>query len=195
MKKIPTLFERVFEGHKIVGITDKINPALEGVDISKLRPTIKVDGSCCAIINGQLFKRYDAKGKNIPAAAIPCQDLPDPVTGHFPCWVPCKADDPADRWFWEALKNTCAEIGCELSDGTYEAIGPHFQGNPYYLSVDHLYKHGSTNAIVEMTFSAIKQFLEDHYEEGLVFWDENGPVCKIKRSDFGLEWNKGGKRK
>lgn len=34
MKKIPTLFERVFEGHKIVGITDKINPALEGVDIS-----------------------------------------------------------------------------------------------------------------------------------------------------------------
>lgn len=195
MKKIPTLFERVFEGHKIVGITDKINPALEGVDISKLRPTVKVDGSACAIINGRLFKRYDAKGKNVPADAIPCQDEPDPVTGHFPCWVPCKVDDPADRWFWEAFKNTCDEIGCCVSDGTYEAIGPHFQGNPYFLSIDHLYKHGSITADVEMTFPAIKQWLEDHYEEGLVFWDQNGPVCKIKRSDFGLEWNKGGKRK
>lgn len=190
MKKIPTLFERVFEGHKIVGITDKINPALEGVDLSKLRPTIKVDGSCCAIINGRLFKRYDAKGKNVPLTAIPCQDEPDPVTGHFPCWVPCKADDPADRWFWEALKNGCTEIGCELSDGTYEAIGPHFQGNPYFLSVDYLYKHGGVTAVVEMTYPAIKKWLEDHYEEGLVFWDENGPVCKIKRSDFGLEWNR-----
>lgn len=190
MKKIPTLFERVFEGHKIVGITDKINPVLEGVDISKLRPTIKVDGSCCAIINGRLFKRYDAKGKNIPATAIPCQDEPDPVTGHFPCWVPCIADDPADHWFWEAFKNTSDEIGCELSDGTYEAIGPHFQGNPYFLSADHLYKHGSVTAVVEMTYSAIKKWLEDHYEEGLVFWDKNGPVCKIKRSDFGLEWNR-----
>lgn len=190
MKKIPTLFERVFEGHKIVGITDKINPALEGVDISKLRPTIKVDGSCCAIINGRLLKRYGAKGKNVPLTAIPCQDEPDPVTGHFPCWVPCKADDPADRWFWEAFKNTRTEIGCELSDGTYEAIGPHFQGNPYFLSVDHLYKHGGVTAVVEMTYPAIKKWLEDHYEEGLVFWDENGPVCKIKRSDFGLEWNR-----
>ena len=28
MKKIPTLFKRVFENHKIVGITDEITPRL-----------------------------------------------------------------------------------------------------------------------------------------------------------------------
>ena len=39
----------------------------------------------CAIIDGKFYKRYDAKkGKTPPEGAIPCQDAPDPVTGHFP---------------------------------------------------------------------------------------------------------------
>ena len=73
-------------------------------------------------------------------------------------------------------------------DGTYEAIGPHFQGNPYNLSEDRLEKHGEAIAKVERTFNDIKKWLEDHNEEGLVFWLDGEPVCKIKRTDFGLEW-------
>ena len=29
MKKMPTLFERKFENHKVVGITDKASPGME----------------------------------------------------------------------------------------------------------------------------------------------------------------------
>lgn len=28
MKKIPTLFKRVYENHKVVGITDEVTPAV-----------------------------------------------------------------------------------------------------------------------------------------------------------------------
>lgn len=66
MKKIPTLFERVYENHKIVGITEVVTPGFEWVLAGGGISTIKYDGSCCAIINGELYKRYDAKkGKNL----------------------------------------------------------------------------------------------------------------------------------
>lgn len=31
-------------------------------------------------------------------------------------------------------------------------------------------------------------WLNEHPIEGLVFWLDGEPVCKIKRTDFGLEW-------
>lgn len=54
MKKIPTLFERVYENHKVVGITDKVTPGCEVVLSGKAIPTVKWDGAACAIINGGL---------------------------------------------------------------------------------------------------------------------------------------------
>ena len=60
MKKIPTLFERVYEGHKIVDIKNVITPGCEEA-LARGIPTVKYDGSCCAIINGQFYKRYDCK--------------------------------------------------------------------------------------------------------------------------------------
>lgn len=36
----------------------------------------------------------------------------------------------------------------------------------------------------------MRAFLKNHYIEGLVFWLDGKPVCKIKRSDFGFEWEK-----
>lgn len=41
---------------------------------------------------------------------------------------------------------------------------------------------------VKRTFDGIKKYLEDNHIEGLVFWLNGEPVCKIKRSDFGLPW-------
>jgi hypothetical protein len=43
---------------------------------------------------------------------------------------------------------------------------------------------------VERTYEGIKKWLTDNYKEGFVFWLEGETKCKIKRSDFGLEWNK-----
>ena len=41
---------------------------------------------------------------------------------------------------------------------------------------------------VERTFDGVRQFLTEHLVEGLVFWVGEEPVCKIKRTDFGLPW-------
>jgi len=192
MKKIPTLFEREFQNHKVVGITDKLTPGLSWEFLASCTPTEKIDGSCCAIIGGELYKRYDAKkGKKPPEGAIPCCD-PDPVTGHWPHWVKCDRSNPQDKWFFSALDSTCFGV-MGAPDWTYEAIGKHFQGNPYNMAGDMLIDHG--HFIIHETldsFESIRAYLETHNIEGIVWWsnDPDGtvPVCKIKRSDFGLPW-------
>lgn len=58
--------------------------------------TEKLDGSCCAIINGEFYKRYDAKrGKTPPEEAIPCCE-PDAITSHWPHWVKVNPEDKGD---------------------------------------------------------------------------------------------------
>lgn len=188
MKKIPTLFERVYENHKIVDILPNVTPGMEWVLEGEGKATVKYDGSCCAIIDGELYRRYDAKkGKPIPEGAIKCQDEPDSITGHMPCWVKCDRSNPSDKWFWKAydLDGTLYEF----RDGTYEAIGQHFNGNPYDMGYDALLKHGTTVIGVPRTFEGIKEYLKANYIEGIVFWKDGEPKCKIKRTDFGFEWN------
>lgn len=185
MKKIPTLFERIFENHKVVGITENVTPGMEWVMNGEGTATVKIDGSCCAVIDGVFYKRYDAKkGKKSPKNAIPCCE-PDPITGHHPHWIPVAFDNPADKWFVKAYNNTH-----EIQDGTYEAIGPHFQGNPYGLSDDVLELHGAKTIHVERTFDGIRDYLTNNKIEGIVFWKDGEPMCKIKRTDFGLDWGK-----
>ena len=75
-----------------------------------------------------------------------------------------------------------------MEDGTYEAIGLHFHGNPYKLKVDTLVRHGFDFIIVERTFEGIRDYLKQHKIEGIVFWKDGKPWCKIKRTDFGFEW-------
>ena len=185
MKKIPTLFVREFEGHSIRSIkpeltSESLRWVLDGEGIA----TEKIDGACCAIINGKFYKRYDAKkGKKPPVGAIPCDD-PDPVTGHWPHWVAVDENNPADRWFIEAKNST----NMELTDGTYEAVGPHFNGNPHQLWYDMLIRHGCAVLDVPRTFEGIRDYLQGNYIEGIVFWKDGEPKCKIKRSDFGFRW-------
>lgn len=194
MKKIPTLFERRFENHKVVEVLPNITPGCEEAFLHGIA-TIKLDGSCCAVIGGKLYKRYDAKhGKPVPEGAIKCQDEPDPITGHLPCWVRCYTDNAADVWFFKAYETAIAlNFEMPLGNGTYEAIGKHFQGNPHHLDYDVMEKHGKRIVNVNRTFEDVKIWLSDNYHEGLVFWLNGEPVCKIKRSDFGLEW--GGRKK
>lgn len=61
MKKIPTLFERIFENNKKIGITPTVTKGMEWVLASEGDATVKIDGSCTAIIDGKFYKRYDAK--------------------------------------------------------------------------------------------------------------------------------------
>lgn len=196
MKKIPTLFKRVYENHRIKEITPNITPGMEWVLEGKGVAKEKVDGSCCAIIDGKFYVRYDAKkGKPVPENAIKCQEAPDPITGHFPCWIPYDETNPGQKWFGEALKNTHSAMTFlfrskgKLSDGTYEAVGPKFNGNPYGLTHGILIKHSSIHDIeVPRTFEGIREYLKNHNIEGIVFWLDGEPKCKIKRSDFGFSW-------
>lgn len=211
MKKIPTAFKRVFDGHKITAVLpDYTNDECKNA-VEKGLPTIKIDGSCCAIIGGVFYKRYDAKkGKPIPNGAIKCQDEPDEVTGHLPCWVKVSEDNPADKWFISAFNRWVSDVEIraeklpgvlisELFDGTYEAIGKHFQGNPYNMDYDVIERHGHRlpNEFDNLnSFDNIKSWLENNPEhEGLVWWYEGKPVCKIKRTDFGLKFPVKGENK
>lgn len=188
MKKIPTLFTRVFENKRIVDVLPEITAGCEEAFLNG-EATVKVDGSCCAVIDGEFYKRYDAKkGRTPPAGAIPC-DNPDPVTGHHPHWIPVDPNNPGDKWFIKAAKNYGSENDTnEIEPGTYEAVGPHFNGNPYGLENDILVRHGSIKVDVGRTFEGVKWWLKHNHEEGLVFWLDGIPVCKIKRSDFGIKW-------
>ena len=188
MKKIPTLFEKVYDGEKYMGVTRNVTPGLEWVLNGEGTATIKIDGSCCAIINGVFYKRYDAKhGKTPPDGAIPCCD-PDPITGHWPHWIQVDFESKSNKWIVEAYYNAVSH-GMALGDGTYEACGKHFQGNPYNMPFDILVPHGrhEIHALVR-TFDGIKEWLSTHEQEGIVFWKDGEPQCKIKRRDFGFNW-------
>lgn len=186
MKKIPTLFRRTFDAQHHKHVTDEVTPGLEWVTEGRGVATVKFDGTCCALIGGRFYRRYDAKkGKTPPDGAIPCCD-PDPVTGHWPHWLECDFRNTADNWHFAAFYNAG---GFNLKDGTYEAVGPHFQSNPYALTHDTLIRHGSE--VVRdcpRTFKGLRAYLETHAIEGIVFWLDGEPMCKIKRSDFGFPW-------
>ena len=97
MKKISTVFVRKFKNNRVVDITDEITPGCEKAFKSG-KATIKYDGACCAIIDGEFYKRYDAKkGKEPPVGAIPCCEA-DPITGHHPHWVKVDKNNPDDKW-------------------------------------------------------------------------------------------------
>lgn len=186
MKKIPTLFKRTFDERHRKHIENVVTPGLKWVLAGQGVATVKFDGSCCALIDGKFYRRYDAKqGKTPPAGAIPCCD-PDPVTGHWPHWLECNFRDTADNWHLAAFYNAS---GFNLKPGTYEAIGLHFQSNPYGMTHDALVRHGSeVIRDCPRDFAGLRAYLEAHVIEGIVFWLEGEPRCIIKRSDFGFQW-------
>ena len=187
MKKIPTLFEREFDDRgKLKRVLETPKTGFEWVFDGEGVATEKVDGVCCAIIGGKFYKRFDAKeGRKIPDGAIPCMPMRDPYTGNWPHWLPVDFERGGDKWFVAAYKNS----PWITEDGTYEAVGPHFQNNPYGLDEDCLEKHG--RIVIHdcpRTFEGIREYLRTHEIEGICFWRDGKPMCKIKRTDFGFKW-------
>lgn len=145
------------------------------------RATIKFDGTSVAVIGGKLFKRYDAKnGKSPPEGAIPCEEHPDPKTGHWPHWVPVIEGDPSSRHHLEAFDGQ--------PDGTYELVGPKVQGNRYGLDHHEMWRHGSVEVDIERTPEAMVEWLHQNQHEGIVFHHPDGRMGKLRRKDFGIKW-------
>lgn len=180
MKKIISLFQRNYEGDRLV--RDEIVPGAEWVVAGEGVATEKFDGTCCMVRGGQLYKRYDAKkGKTPPPGWEPAQD-PDPVTGHHPGWL-LVGEGPEDKWHREAWR------GAVRADGTCELVGPKVQGDPYGLTMHLLRYHGSVELPdAPRGYAQIKAWLAEHRIEGIVWHHPDGRMVKIKAKDFGLPW-------
>lgn len=208
MKKIISLFERDYEGSRLVYNTVVAGAewVLQGEGVA----TEKFDGTATLIENGKLFKRFDRKlnkaarrrkkeghtgpwkldydFKEMPDNWVPCTEGPDMKSGHWPGWLPVGKgpEDKHLRLAWERLE-------LALPEGTYEFVGPKVQGNPYKLSDHKFLLHGETVLQnVPRDFGGLMKFFEsfamEGVMEGVVWHHEDGRMVKIKRKDFGLPW-------
>jgi hypothetical protein len=186
MKKIPAVFQRQFT--EILGqpwdgktyLVDVVTPGCEWVLAGEGIATRKWDGTAIAIIEGKLYARYDAKrGKPAPENGIPCQE-PDPITGHWPFWVP--AERPEDIWIRKSIE------GFNLLDGTYEAMGPKIGGNPEGFMLHTVVKHGADILLnTPRDFNSLKAYLAPLDVEGIVFHHSDGRMAKVTKQGFGLK--------
>lgn len=184
MKKISTLYKK--DPNDLGMVINEIAPENKWVIDGEGIPTRKYDGTATAIIDGELYKRYDVKkGKQVPANAIPCQE-PDEITGHWPHWIKCDRNNPSDKWHFvgfDALENK--------EDGTYELCGEKIQGNPEHVIGHILIKHGiEILPVTDFSFEGLKNYLSNSelYIEGIVFHHKSdGRMCKIRKCDFGIK--------
>jgi hypothetical protein len=183
MKKIPTLFERDWNGDRS-RVVDQVHPGCEWVLAGEGIATRKVDGTCCLIRDGKLYKRRELRKGDALPADFEMADF-DEETGKTVGWVPV-GDGPEDRYHREAW----AAAGI-LLDGTYELLGPKVQGNPEHAKSHLLVCHGHGTAgsygNVPRTFDGIREWLAGKDMEGIVFHHNDGRMAKIKLRDFGLK--------
>lgn len=194
MKKISTLYKKNPDNLGVV-INEK-NPENEWVFNGEGIATRKFDGTAVAIINGEIYKRYDVKkGRSIPVGAIACQE-PDMITEHHPHWVKCRRGTPEDKYFFEAFDALVAEsrtpenTKVALLDGTYELCGNKVQSNREKVEGHRLIRHGSeVLAITDLSFEGLKAYLSNPENdiEGIVFHHPDGRMCKIRKSDFAIK--------
>jgi len=201
MKKTPSLFKRDYDGTRLV--LDEVVPGSEWVTRGEGEATLKVDGTSCLVRGGALLKRHDrkltksaarrkkrgARGpwqqddfKSAPGGWTPCEPEPNQHTGHWPGWLPV-GDGPEDQWHREAFGRA------DFEDGTYELVGPKIQGNPHGLERHELWGHGDVVLVdVPTTYDGLRDWLEAHEVEGIVWHHPDGRMVKIKRRDFGFDW-------
>ena len=184
MKKIPTLFERDWNGNG--GVLDKTL-----IDLSILEnatATEKLDGTNVRLtVRNHTLVRLE-KRRN-PSKLEKAKGIEEP-------WY-MDADEyaPNDKFIWEAARNTDFS---NVEDGEWsgEALGPSIQGNPLHLDnhIVVLFSHGDAPTFenVPTSYQELKEWLpkqksrygNDCGIEGIVWHCENGDMYKIKLKDF-----------
>ncbi len=187
MKKMPCVFVHTEFSEKYrqrsTPCTPEVTPGCEWVLAGEGKATRKWDGTACAVIDGGLYARYDAKqGKTPPLGAIPCQPAPDPVSLHWPHWLGV-AGRPEFKWHREAMTKYSS-----LEDGTYELCGPAINTNHERLTEHVLIRHGVDLLDAPRTHSGLLEYLSRVDLEGVVFHHPDGRMAKIRKTDFCLPW-------
>lgn len=141
--------------------------------------TRKLDGTCCMIRSGKLYKRQECKVIKDNFEEI---DF-DPKTGKRIGWIEV-CNGPEDKWHSEGFNNLLIK-----EDGTYELVGPRIQGNPEKYNQHTLVPHKVLTLEHQppRDFEGLKNYLADKDIEGIVFHHPDGRYAKIKKRDFGYE--------
>lgn len=186
MKKIPSLFIQTSD-HVL---TREVNPLCQWVIDGEGRPTAKLDGSACAVINGKLYKRYDN-------SRLKGQDLRVQKTEPLADWIHCGDESERGKWIWwipVTSKDYYHQIAWawgqgRFEDGTYELVGPEVQGNPHNFDHNALIRHGLAPLQENpRDFDSIELYLTTSFWEGIVWHHDDGRMCKITKHKFGLPW-------
>ena len=194
MRKIPTLFVRSRETHRIEAV---LSPGCDWVLEGEGTATRKVDGTAVLIRAGRAYKRREVKpGRKAPADFEHVET--DEATAKEVGWVPVHPSDPSDRYFVEGIRRT--GIGVPPPQGeTYELVGPKVQNNTEDLDRHALIPHRTEllriptppridGLSAERAFEVLDAYLRDYPHEGIVWHHYDGRRAKIKRRDFNHPW-------
>lgn len=182
MKKIPTVFERDWNGDRS-RIVNHVHSGCEWVLAGEGVVRRKYDGTCCLVRDGKLYKRRELRQGDAAPPDFETADF-DEETGKTVGWIPVR-DGPDDRWHREAAQTD----GGYLADGTYELLGPKVQGNIEQRTQHVLQMHAMarTYPTAPRDFDGLRDWLAGQDIEGLVFHHPDGRMAKIKLRDFGLK--------
>jgi len=190
MKKIPTLFQR--DPSNRSRVIDIVNPVCQWVLSGEGWPTRKLDGTCCMIADGILWKRRELKKGVFAPEGFRLSDH-DERTGKTVGWLPV-GDGPEDALHREAF----AALPLQRP-GTYELIGPKVQGNPEGCASHTLVAHDSSWLLflnpeeTPRTFSGLQTWFAAGPDiEGVVWRCDDGRMAKIKLRDFGFKRGQNG---
>jgi len=186
MHKIPTIFDRDFEGNR--GVIDKV---VKEIPLEDVYATEKLDGT-----NVRITVR------NHTVVRVEKRRNPDKIQKQKgitePWYVDASEFDTQDKWIYNGIKNTdFSEIGGGEYSG--ELIGKNIQGNPLNLEDNRIvfFQYGITPEVKVFEdcptgFNELKEWLpkqkskygNDCGIEGIVWWFAGVPIGKIKIKDF-----------
>lgn len=135
MRKVPTVFDRDWEGNH--GVIPKVivnpggAPATEKLNGSNVRVTVRTDATSPGGSNSLAVPVRLEKRRN-PTK----EQKADGITA--PWYVDASRDEPADRFLFEALDNTPL-LDVPEGEWSAEAVGPKIQGNPLKLDEHRLF--------------------------------------------------------
>lgn len=183
MKKIPTIFDRDWEGNK--GVINKPIQECDWVFKGEGIATEKVDGTNIKIRIKNGLIDYVWKRRNLTKE--------EKAKGIEPYYIDAESADPQNKHIFKAINSSDVS---DINDGEYEgeAYGGKIQGNPldvepnvYFFKIKPEIYHAIPRDYEKLR--ACLSHLASHFNpaklaEGIVFHHSDGRMAKIKRKDF-----------
>jgi hypothetical protein len=177
MKKIPTLFVRDQNTHKVI---DEVVPGCEWVLAGQGVATRKYDGTCVMLDEDGWWARREIKPGKAEPEGFRAEDFDD-VTLKTVGWVPGNKSD-----WWPLIYQAIEASGFSQIPGTYELIGPKVNGNPEKRESHELILHGEfIIGDAPRDFEGLRDYLTHDFPfEGIVWHHGDGRMAKLKVRDF-----------